>query len=277
MPVTVPQSGRQSQSQSHFYFPKRETMNKELVLKLLAALGVKTGTGSSEMKEDDAVKLVTDLFAAENKGLVDKRDDLLAQEIKLKEKISALETGASENAKKLAELDAQLKKNNPEDYKKFYEDEAKTLNDKHAAELAVIMADRDKYKNSHETRVRNDALADAVKDIKFCDGLQNGFIALALQNNQFTPKEIDGKTVFYNQENKTIQAVIHELSLSNEGKAYIKNGNQGGGSSGGTNLNAGTGSGGTAPNAVSMTLAQFDALTDQAKMDFASKGGQVTE
>jgi hypothetical protein len=247
-------------------------MNREEILKLLTVLGVKVTADGAEgtMKEDDAVKLIEDGFKAGNLGLLGKRDELLANEIKLKEKITALETSATEANKKIGELDAQLKKNSPEENKKYYESQLSEAKTKFEQEIAGITADRDKYRESHFTRVRDDAVNEAVKDIQFIDGLRDGFISLAMARNQFTPSEVDGKTTFISQDNKTLQAVLHEQSLSKEGMAYIKNANQGGGSQGGQNP-------GAAGSGKSMPRANFMNLSDKAKMDFTSDGGFVTD
>ena len=246
-------------------------MNKELVLKLLETLGVKVGTGEGELKEEDAVKLVVDSFNAENLGLVQKRDELLANEVKLKEKITALESSASEANKKIGELDAQLKKNSPEDTKKWYEGQLQESKTKHEREVAGITAERDKYRESHFTRVRDDAISEAVKDIPFIDGLRDGFVSLVMMQNQFKPIEVEGKTVFTNQENKTLQAVLHEFAHVKEGKAYIKPSSQGGGAPVGIKQ-PGTGLGGQ-----TLSRGSFDALSAQQQMDFAEKGGTITD
>ena len=90
-------------------------MNREDILKLLTALGIKTSADGADgtMKEDDAVKLVENQFNASNLGLVQKRDELLAEVTKQKEKITAMEAAASEANRKIGELDTQLKKNSP--------------------------------------------------------------------------------------------------------------------------------------------------------------------
>ena len=247
-------------------------MNKEDVLKLLAALGVKLGEGG--MAEDDAVKLVEGQFEAVHRGLIKNRDDLLANEIKLKEKITGFESSGSESAKRIAELEAQVKKNNPEEYKKYYEGQAKELESKHKAAIDVLTSERDKYKNSHNERIKNDSINEAIKNLNFVDGLKDGFIALAMLKNQFKTSEIDGKTIFTNQDNKSIETVLHELSLSKEGKAYLKNGNQGAGS-GGNNQSNQNSSGSV--NGKTMPRSQFFAMTPKQQMEFATSGGQVTE
>jgi hypothetical protein len=247
-------------------------MNRELILKLLESLGLKVTADGADgtMKEDDAVKLIEESFAAGNLGLLQKRDQLLAQEVELKKKITAMETSATETNKKIGELETQLKKNSPEDNKKYYESQLSEAKTKFEQELAGVSADRDKYRESHFARVRDDAVNEAVKDIQFIDGLRDGFISLAMTRNQFKPIEVDGKTAFTNQNHETLQAVLHQLSLSKEGMAYIKNGNQGGGALGGQNP-------GVAVQGNKMARTDFMALSDQAKMDFTSKGGFVTD
>jgi len=253
-------------------------MNKEMILKLLSALSVKLAEKDQspkdgEIKEDDAVKLVEDLFKAENLGLLHNRDELLGSEKKLKEKISVLENSASESNKRIGELDAQLKKNSPEENKKFYESQLLEAKTKFEQEMAGLSSERDKYRESHFTRVRDDAINESIKDLKFREGLKDGFISIAMMRNQFKPNEVGGKTAFINQENKTLQAVLHEFSLSKEGKAYLENTNSGGGSQGGNNVN-GTGSG---TNGTKITRSEFMNLNNQAKMDFTNKGGVITD
>ena len=91
-------------------------MTREEILKLLTALGVKVTVDGADntMKEDDAIKLVEEQFKATNLGLVQKRDELLADGVKAKERIKALETAAGESNKRILDLDEQLKKNDPE-------------------------------------------------------------------------------------------------------------------------------------------------------------------
>jgi len=245
-------------------------MNREQIIALLASLGIKLGEEGG-LTEDDAVKLVEESVKAANLGLVQKRDELLANEVKLKEKIAALETGTAESAKKVAELEDQVKKANPEAHKTYYEGLAKELETKHAAEISVVEAERDKFRDSHYARVRDDAINSALKDVQFVEGLRDGFISLAMTRNQFKANEIDGKTVFTNQDNKTIEAVLHELKLSNEGKAYIKNQNQGGGTPG-PQSGAGASTAGQ-----SITREQFTAMSPTAQMEHLTKGGKVTD
>jgi len=246
-------------------------MNREMILKMLAALGVKIGANEGELNEDTAVKLVEDLVKAENLGLLNKRDELLGNVVELKGKIKDLENAATETGKKQSELEAQLKKSNPEEFKAFYDVKAKELETKHKLELEKINSELTKYRDSHFERIKNDSLNEAVKDINFIDGLKDGFIALAMSRNTFKPIEADGKTIFTNQNNETIDAVIRQFALTKEGMAFIKNGSKGGGAHGAdTKTSAGA-------SGNKKTRTEFNALSDREKMDFTSKGGTITE
>jgi len=59
-------------------------MNREEILKFLQTLGIKVTVDGAEgtLKEADAIKLVEEQFKAANLGLVQKRDELLAEVVK---------------------------------------------------------------------------------------------------------------------------------------------------------------------------------------------------
>jgi len=63
-----------------------------------------------------------------------------------------------------------LKKNSPEENKKYYEGQFNEAKTKFEQELAGVTVERDKYRDSHFERVKNDAISEAVKDIQFLDG-----------------------------------------------------------------------------------------------------------
>jgi hypothetical protein len=251
-------------------------MDREAILKLLKSLGIKVTPDGAEgtMKEDDAVKLIEEQFKASNLGLVQKRDELLAEVAKQKEKITAMETAATETGKKVDELETQLQKNSPEENKKYYDAQLAEAEAKHKQELSKVTEERDKFRDSHYTRVRKDAIAKAIENIKFIDDAhREGFIAIAETQNKFVPIDPnnDGNIIFTNQENKTIQAKLHELSLSDIGKAFIQNGNKGGNAQGGNNPGV-TGKGGQ-----TMDRADFMNLSSAEQMEFSTKGGIVTD
>lgn len=183
---------------------------------------------NEDVSIEDKVKSILTEHDADTRGLVQKRDQLLGQEKKLKEQIAGFESSKGEYESRIAGLEEELKKNSPEQHKQFYEAQLEIEKGKFNTTLAEITKERDFYRTSHLERLRNDAISDGVKDIQFLDGLKNGFIANILMNNTFEAQDIDGKLMFLNSENKTIQDVIHDFALTPEGKAYIKNPTSGG-------------------------------------------------
>ena len=246
-------------------------MNPEEIKKILAQL-----TGETPISQEDATKLIQELHDATARGLTAKNQELIGTEKKLKEQIEALTTANKKAIDDKALVEEQLKKNNPEEAKKYYEGQLQTEQAKFDTAIKAAEAERDKFRDSHYARIRDDAVAVGLKNINFVDGLRDGFIALAMQKNRFEPHEIDGKVVFTNQDNKTIEAVLHELTLSAEGKAYIKNTSSGAGSPPASPGNQGAGAGAGSGNSV-LERKAFDAMNNQQKMDFITKGGTVVD
>lgn len=183
---------------------------------------------NEEVSVDDKIKLILSEHDADTRGLVQKRDQLLGQEKKLKEQIAGYESGKGEYETRIATLEEELKNNSPEQHKQYYESQLQIEKEKFEEAYNELAEERDYFRNSHLTRMRDDAISDGVKDIQFLDGLRNGFIANILMHNDFQPQDIDGKLMFLNSQNKTIQDVIHDFALTPEGKAYIKNPTSGG-------------------------------------------------
>jgi hypothetical protein len=227
---------------------------------------------NAETSVEDKAKLIAGLHEAAARGVAQKNADLLKQEVKLKEKITELEGNATEEESNSKELGEQLAKNTPEQHNKYYDSQLAEKTSKFETDLKAVAEERDKFRESHFTRLRDDAVAAGIKDIPFMDGLKDGYIALVMMKNQFQPKELDGKTIFLNQENQTIEQVMHAFSLTADGKAFIKNQNSGGGAAGG---NAGSG-GGSRGGGQTVDRAQFGAMNPQQQMEFLNKGGVVT-
>jgi hypothetical protein len=222
---------------------------------------------NAETSVEDKVKLLTGLHDTASRGIVQKRDELLGQEKKLKEKIADLEGKASAAETKNKELADELAKNSPEEHKKYYDSQLAEHTAKFQNDLKAVTEERDRFRESHFTRLKKDAIEAGIKDIPFTnDAHKKGFIAIVMEE-QFEPKEIDGNTVFLNRSNETIEQAMHKFSLTQDGKAYIKNLNSGGGAQGATVI---------APaGANQVTREQFGAMSPQAQMDFVNKGGTV--
>jgi beta-galactosidase beta subunit len=226
---------------------------------------------NAETSVEDKVKLLTGLSEAAARGVSQKNAELLKQEAKLKEQITELEGKVTEAESKGKQLSEELAKASPEEHKKYYDSQLAEQTAKFQNELKAVSEERDKFRESHFARLRDDAIAAGIKDISFVDGLKDGYIALVMMQNNFQPKEIDGKTVFLNETNDTIEAVMHKFSLTDGGKAFIKNQNSGGGAPG---VNPGVN--GSRSGGQKVDRLQFGAMSPQQQMDFISKGGTVT-
>ena len=211
---------------------------------------------NEETSVEDKIKSILSESEADNRGLIQKRDELLGHVKKYKEQISAFDEERNGYTVKIAGLEEELKKNSPEQHKQFYESQLAEKQKKFDADLKTVREERDFYKASHLKRLQDDAIAEGTKDIQFIDGLKNGFIATVLMQNQFEAKDIDGQMMFLNKQNKTIQDVIHDFSLSPEGKAYIKNPTSGSSAHNTSSNSSGSGSSATS----TLTREQYEEL-----------------
>lgn len=228
--------------------------------------------GNEEISAEDKIKQIIAEKEAETRGLLQKRDELLGSEKKLKEKILAFEKGNEEYNSKIKGLEEMLEKanNGDQNNKEFYETKLADLQKKYDGQISELTAERDQYKNLHLVSLRDKAIEEGTKDLNFLPGLKQGFIARVLSTNNFEPREIEGKLEFVNDEHHTIAEVIDSFALTTEGKAYIANPSTGGGARGSS---GGMGNGGGFPNQVSEQ--QLNTMSDAQLMEFALKGGQV--
>jgi hypothetical protein len=228
--------------------------------------GILSNAGISE---EDKIRTLIGEHEADINGLKQKNEQLIAGEKKIKDQLKAEQDKAAEAVTKAASLEEELKRNSPEENRKMYEARLAEVDLKHQAELEKLGKDRDALRASHVTRLRNDAINEAVKDLKFVDGLKDGFIARVMALHQFEPKDIEnnGQIKFYNSAMKDIGSVIHEFSLTKEGKAYIQNPATGGGAAG---SGGAKGSGG-----LTISREMFDAMPQFERMEFVKKGGQI--
>jgi hypothetical protein len=151
----------------------------------------------------------------------------------------------------------------------MYEARLAELDLKHKAEVEELAKDRDTLRESHFTRLRNDAINEATKDMKFVDGLKDGFIARVMAMHRFEPKDIEsnGEYKFFNNSMKDIGSVIHEFSLTKEGKAYIQNPATGGGAAGSSGTHTAGGN--------SVSRQQYEAMTPKQQSEFIAKNGTI--
>lgn len=224
--------------------------------------------GNEEVSAEDKIKQIIAEHEADTRGLLQKRDELLGSEKKLKEQIAAYGSEKEGYEKRIAELDEALKKASSEDNRKYYETQIADTEKKFKAEIEKLTADRDHYKQSHLNSLREKAIEEGTKELNFVPGLKQGFIARVLAMNDFQPTDIDGNLKFLNKEHHTIEEAINAFALTQEGKAYIANPSTGGGARGSNGtLDFGSGK--------QITSQQVENMTDEQLMDFSLKGGQV--
>lgn len=226
--------------------------------------------GNEEVSAEDKIKQIIAEHEADTRGLLQKRDELLGSEKKLKEKILGLEKGDEEYTSKIKSLEEMLEKASKggESNKEYYETKLADMQKKHDEDISSLTAERDQYKHLHLNSLRNRAIEDGTKDLNFVPGLKQGFIARVLEQNEFEPEDIDGKLVFLNKDHHTIEEAINSFALTQEGKAYIANPSTGGGARGSF---GGMGFG----NTKQVSSQQIDTMSDEQLMKFALDGGKV--
>lgn len=222
-----------------------------------------------DVSVEDKIALIEAEHNADITGLKSKNSELLGKLDKSKKEYEELTAGKTELEGKFSKLSEELKKNNPEDLKKLLENQFAEKESLYKKQVADLTAERDTLKANDIKRLLNESIADGVKDLVFMEGLRDGFIARVMSLYQFEPKEIDGQTKFYTSDMKEVKDVMKEFSLSNEGKAYIRNPSMGGGATGSqTGGNSGV-------SKMAKTREQFEKMNAQEKADFFKNGGTL--
>ena len=227
---------------------------------------------NEEVSADDKIKQIIAEHDADTRGLLQKRDELLGNEKKLKEKISGYEKGNEEYTSKIAELEGLLEKASKGDQtnKEYYETKLADMQKKYDGDISSLTAERDQYKTLHLASLRDKAIEEGTKDLNFVNGLKNGFIARVLALNEFEPQDIDGQLKFLNREHHTIEEAINAFALTQEGKAYLANPSSGGGARGSSVSSGGA--------SKTMSREQFNELqkSDPKKAsEFFRNGGRI--
>ena len=226
--------------------------------------------GNEEVSVENKIKQILGEHEADTRGLLQKRDELLGNEKKLKEKILGYEKGNEEYNTKIAGLEEMLEKASKggESNKEYYETKLADMQKQFDTDLRKATEDRDYYLGLHLTALRDRAIEEGTKELNFVPGLKQGFIARVLSLNEFEPQDINGELKFLNKDHHTIEEAINSFALTPEGKAYIANSSTGGGARGsGNSLDFGAGK--------QITSQQVNNMTDEQLMEFALKGGQV--
>ena len=227
--------------------------------------------GKEDVSAEEKIKTILAERDADIRGLIQKRDELLGNEVKLKNQLSEYEKGRGEYEAKITSLNDLLEKANKGDEvtKQQYEAKIADLEKQRKAELKKANDDRDFYQDKYLGFLFNKSMEDGVKELDIVPGLKDGFIARITSMNNFEPKSVDGKVVFLNDDNHTIGEVVNSFAMTNEGKAYIRNVSSGGGAAGSALPGYG--------NDKQLTSQQIENMNDQQLMEFALKGGTVVD
>ena len=227
--------------------------------------------GKEDVSAEEKIKTILAERDADIRGLIQKRDELLGNEIKLKNQLSEYEKGKGEYEAKITSLNDLLEKANKGDEvtKQQYEAKIADIEKQHKIELKKANDDRNLYQGKYLDFLFNKSMEDGVKELDIVPGLKDGFIARITSMNNFEPKTVDGKVVFINDENHTIGEVVNSFAMTNEGKAYIRNVSSGGGAAGSASSGYG--------NDKQITSQQIENMNDQQLMEFALKGGTVVD
>ena len=219
------------------------------------------------LSNEDKVKLILAEHDADTRGLKNKNTELLGKEKDLKEKVKSFETEKETFNSTISDLEQKLKANGSEQITAMYEDKISTLNARHQKELEESIAKYDGLNSKYLEGLKKNSIEQGVKNLAFVDGLEKGFIARVMAENNFTAKEIDGQTSFYSDDNKTIEECINAFALSPEGKSYLKNPSNGGGANGG-NINN---------NNNRISRSEFDTYTPAQQSEYCKNGGIITD
>nr|DAF41199.1 MAG TPA: hypothetical protein [Caudoviricetes sp.] len=227
--------------------------------------------GKEDVSTEDKIKSILAEKDAGERALIQKRDELLGNEVKLKKRISEYESSNGEYEAKITSLNDLLEKANKGDEvtKQQYEAKIADLDKQSKKSLKEISDSRDSYKKQYLDALFSKSIEDGIKELDIIPGLKDGFIARITSMNNFEPNEMNGKTVFLDKDNHTIGEVVNSFVMTSEGKAYIRNAASGGGAAG----SAPSGYG----NDKQLTSQQIENMNDQQLMEFALKGGKVVD
>ena len=236
--------------------------------------------GNEEVTVEERVKRILAEHEADSNakvltatdGLVKKRDELLGEVTKLKDKNTSYEKSVGDKDSKIKELSDLLEKANAGDKKaeEYYNTKLAEMKAENEKAVKALTDDRDYYLSLHIQTLEDKAFEAGMKDLTFVPGLKEGFIARIKSMNDFEPRELEGTIKFVNRENKTVEDVIRTFAMTPEGKNYISNPSVGGGAKGST---------GTIPNEKTMTreqLTDLQAKNPKAAAEFFAKGGKIS-
>jgi hypothetical protein len=188
---------------------------------------------NAETAAEDKFKLILSEHEADKRGLVDNRNEIKAEKEKIEARHKDAEKKIEGHAAKIAELEGELKKNDPEARQKYFENQIASIKTEYDAKIRDSEEKRSFYEKSHFDHLREKAVEEALKDIPVDERFKGGFISLVLSRNKFEPVDVnnDGKIKFLSN-NKELKDIFHAVSVTDEGRNYLRATSSGGGAPG---------------------------------------------
>lgn len=192
----------------------------------------------------------------------------------LQTKVNTLETSYADSTKQIETLNQQLKESQPEEQKKFFENQTATLKGVYETKISELSASIKKLESEkaelEKGVLERDVLAEFNKVAGEKDWLGGGREAaqkVALAGIEFTRLNVDGKqTLIDKNTSKDIRTIMNDFCGTELGKSFLRSGTSGGGADG------------SAANNISgkrLTRAQYDALSPQEQMNKVLDGYQI--
>jgi hypothetical protein len=190
---------------------------------------------NAETADGDKLKLILSEHEADVRGLVENRDALKGEKKEIEDKFKSAEKKIEEHAAKVAELEGELKKNDPEARQKYFDNQLASIKGEYEAKIKESEDRRSFFERSHFDHLREKEIEEALKGIPIEERYKPGFVSLVLARNAFEPVDVnnDGNIIFLDKKTrKELKEVLHAFSVTDEGRAYCRVTSSGGGAPG---------------------------------------------
>ena len=231
----------------------------------------------AETTVDEKINAIITEYDKEKIAILKNRDDIKAEKEKIEKKHTELAASYIELEASKKELNEKLESGLPDKEKKIFQDEI----DKLTSRLKVLTDENVKAKIEHETEIKKlsdektryiigEEFSKLINENKsIFPELRNGLVKRFFAEypiHDFEPNDSLGKTVYANKEGRKMSDLLNDLLSTDEGKHYVENKNNGGGSHGSSGVSA---------KSNTMTRENYDKLTPQGKFDFTNNGGAI--
>lgn len=187
-------------------------------------------------------------------------------------KCKNLESSFTEANKKIDELNEQVKANQPEEQKKFFENQTATLKVGYEKQLADLKSQIENLTNKNNELekgvLERDVLAEfnkAASEKEWLGGGREAAQKVALAGIEFSRLPMpDGTVALIDKKtSKDVKTILNDFCSTELGKSFLRSGTSGGGADGSvTNSSSGK----------KISEAQFNALDPKAQMDAVLNG-----